>query len=70
MNKKADKQAWDVVAITREDELVCFDCTTKEERKAAMFQAKLDDVSPIFACHITQREVCSRCGSVIQGQTT
>ena len=59
--------AWEVLAIARDGEMVCWGCMTKEERACANDKLELDDVSPLFASDVTQEETCGRCGDVIEG---
>jgi len=59
--------AWEVLAIARNGEFVCWDCITKEERACANDKLELDDVSPLFASNVEQEETCGRCGEVIDG---
>ena len=59
--------AYDVLAIARDGEFVCWDCMTKEERACANDDTSMDDVLPLFADNVEQQETCGRCGQVIDG---
>ncbi len=68
-------KAWDVLAIARDGEFVCWDCMTVQERayasadddEGAAEWAEDNSVSVLFASDASGPETCGRCLQVIDG---
>lgn len=60
-------KAWEVLAIAKDGEYVCWDCMDAHEHEVASDREQDDDISPLFASNVEQEETCDRCGQVIEG---
>ncbi len=60
-------KAWEVLAITRNGEFVCWDCMTLEEKEVANDETEIDDVGVLFASDVNGPESCGRCLNIIDG---